>query len=334
MEDLMLTAITARSEIAQCQQKLAGALKAGLATRQRLRIGHQGGSFVDTVFHGAGLWYSTYREEEVEIPRYWNGFGTGKSDDTDQIIAVEINMPVEGYEARVSGVFARDDGSGEYLVLHRGRIGGGRKGIGKNAFRNWSRNAWVEVAGPKNARDEAILVARLGSTDTVEQIKAFVSEVAAFKKEASSGQFTRKPSTPNTKKTFNPEFHGKKKGHRSGNIEYESFHGLVVNTLEKVLTAANKDGRRNVFNTSEIDLGIEIGGHLRQLYEVKSSADSHAVYTGTGQLMLHSLLGTDVDKTLVLPKGEISQTLRKRLASLDIGVLEYRIKGAKVTFSG
>ncbi|MGH9651362.1 MAG: hypothetical protein ACRD3I_12940, partial [Terriglobales bacterium] len=74
-------------------------------------------------------------------------------------------------------------------------------------------------------------------------------------------------------------------------------------------------------------------GRLRQLYEVKCSADPHAIYTGTGQLMLHSVLGTDVSKTLVLPKGELSQKLRKRLASLDIDILEYRIKVGKVKFS-
>jgi len=124
----MLTAVIAKSEIAQCQRRLASALKTGLATHERLRIGHQGGSFVQKVFHGPGLWYSTSREDEVEIPRYWNGFGQGKSDDTDQIIAVEINAPIVGYEPRVSGLFARDDESNEYVVLHRGGIGGGRKG--------------------------------------------------------------------------------------------------------------------------------------------------------------------------------------------------------------
>jgi len=96
--------------------------------------------------------------------------------------------------------------------------------------------------------------------------------------------------------------------------------------------AADGGVQRHVFNTPQIDLGVEIRGRLRYLYEVKSSADSHAIYTGTGQLMLHSLEGTDVTKTLVLPKDQLPPGMRNRLAGLGIDVLEYRIKGGRVAF--
>lgn len=330
----MLTAVTAKAEIAQCEKKLASVLKAGLPKHERLRIGHQGGNFEETVSHGPGLWYATFLEDDAEFVRYWNGFGIGKRDKGAQLIAVEINVPVTGYSAQVSGLFARDDSSGDYVLLHRGKIGGGRKGIGKTAFRSWSRHSWVEVAGPDNVRDEAILVARLDSTDIVDQIKIFVSEIAVFKKEAASGTLSRKPSNATSKRTFNPEFHGRKKGHRSGVIEYETFHGLVVDALGRMLTDANKDERRNIFNNVGIDLGVEIAGRLRQIYEVKSSADPQVIYTGLGQLMMHALLGTHVEKTLVLPKGELSQKLREGLKSLDIDILEYKIKKGRVKFSG
>jgi hypothetical protein len=101
-----------------------------------------------------------------------------------------------------------------------------------------------------------------------------------------------------------------------------------------MLTDANKDERRNIFNNVGIDLGVEIAGRLRQIYEVKSSADPQVIYTGLGQLMMHALLGTHVEKTLVLPKGELSQKLREGLKSLDIDILEYKIKKGRVKFSG
>jgi hypothetical protein len=333
MEEWMLTAVTAKSEIAQCQQRLEHVLKTSLPNSERLRIGHQGGSFVQMVFHGPGLWYSTCREEDdVDIPRYWNGLGQGKRDNTNQVIAVEINAPLKGYKPQVAGLFARDT-SNEYVLLHRGRLGGGA-GITKLAFRNWCRSAWVEVAGPENIRDEVVLVGHLGTPSIVDQIRTFVSEVATFKREVEAGHFTRTPSSRHGTTTFNPEFHGKKKGHRSGALEYDSFHGLVVNTLAEKFSTATRGGQRRVFNTSRIDLGIEIGGHLRHLYEVKSSADSQAIYTGTGQLMLHSPQGNSVTKNLVLPKGELSQNMRKLLDGLGIAVLEYEIERGHVTFSG
>jgi len=61
----------------------------------------------------------------------------------------------------------------------------------------------------------------------VDQIRAFVSEIAAFKQEAAAGHFTRKPSNRNATKAFNPEFHGKKKGRRSGTLDYESFQAWL-----------------------------------------------------------------------------------------------------------
>jgi hypothetical protein len=325
----MLTAVTDRSEISACQRELERALKKRLRKAEILLLGHQGGSFEETVFHGPGLWYATYREIESEIPRHWNAFGLGKRAAGMQLITVEINPPLQGYEARVSGLFARD--GGEYVLLHRGRVGGGRKGIGKRAFREWSRNAWVEVAGPGNVRDEASLIGRLASPDLVDQIKLFVHEVGTFKSEVESGRLSRRPGSQLVNKSFNPEFHGKKRRRRAASIEYECFHGLVVNALADELKAA-EHGRARVFNTREIDLAVEIDGRLRRLYEVKSSAEPQAIYAGTGQLFIHALEGARISKTLVLPVDEISKRTRKRLSALDIDVLGYRIKAKKVTF--
>jgi hypothetical protein len=327
----MLTAITDRFEIGACQRELERALKERPRKAEILLLGHQGGSFEEMVFHGPGLWYATYRETESEIPRHWNAFGLGKRAEGMQLITVEINPPLQGYEGRVSGLFARDDG--ERVLLHRGRIGGDRKGIGKRAFREWSRSAWVEVAGPGNVKGEAILIGRLASPDLVDQIKLFVDEVGTFKSEVEAGRVSRRPGPQFASNTFNPEFHGKKKVRRTATIEYECFHGLVVNALAEKLKTSEDHGRTRVFNTREIDLALEIDGRLRRLYEAKSSAEPQAIYAGTGQLFIHALQGPRVSKTLVLPVDEISKRTRGRLSALGIDVLGYRIEARKVIFS-
>jgi midasin (ATPase involved in ribosome maturation) len=116
-------------------------------------------------------------------------------------------------------------------------------------------------------------------------------------------------------------------------LEYESFHGLVVNALAEELNTAGRGRKRHIFNTRHVDLAVEVGGRLSRLYEVKSSADLHALYTGTGQLMLNSPHTTGITRTLILPRGELSRSMRTRLAALSIETLEYRIKELTVRFS-
>lgn len=329
----MLVAVTAQSRIAQCQRSLVRAVRKHLPKRETLTIGHQGGSFLGEVHYSDGLWFSTHPITDSPVPRHWNAFGLGKRERGAQIIVVEINPPIAGYTKQVSGLFARDDETGDYALLQRGRIGGGRKGIGKNAFADWSRVAWVKVSAPNGRVDEVILVARLNSPDIADQLLTFVGEVARFKEEITSGCLTRTPREPSRRKGFDPEFHGKKKGHRSGTLEYKSFHGLVVNKLEERVRIALGDTDANIFNTRAIDLAVEVGNELTQLYEVKSSADQQSIYTAIGQLMFHSVGEPKAAKTIVIPEGELDSHIGKTLSLLSVAILEYRIRAGNVQFS-
>ena len=145
----MLEIITNKSEIAKCQHILEETLKAALPYKDRLVIGHPGGNFENEVYYDDKLWFSTQilKEDEVQVPRYWNGFGTGKREGGHQTITIEINPPIDGLTKRVSGLFAKDRTSNSYFLLHRGRPGGGRKGIGKKAFEEWYRGRWVMGSG-------------------------------------------------------------------------------------------------------------------------------------------------------------------------------------------
>jgi hypothetical protein len=81
-----------------------------------------------------------------------------------------------------------------------------------------------------------------------------------------------------------------------------------------------------------VDLGLEIGGQLKQLYEIKSSSDLQSIYTGIGQLMFHSGGGPDVVKFLVLPGEELTTEIVKVLNSFEIDLLRYTIHSGKVKF--
>jgi hypothetical protein len=330
----MLIAVTQKNEISKCQKKIESSLKKALINREYLRIGHPGGSFENDVYYGEGLWYS-YQfldEDDVAIPRHWNGFGLGLREDGNQIIIVEINPPIQGLTKQIQGLFAKSEHTGSYYLLHRGRIGGGRKGIGKSAFEAWYRGLWVKVYHKDGVVDEAILVAEMESEDFIEQIRHFVVEVDQFKKEITTGSLSRSPQTDDKNLKFDPEFYGEKNVKRASTIQYETFHGLVVNTLEKRLRAAGKYDDATIFNTRLIDLGIQKNGKTRHIFEVKSSSDRQAIYTGIGQLMFHTLGNPNIKKTLVLPLDKYRSRLINIFNQLGIDILKYEIKKGQVKF--
>lgn len=330
----MLIAVTQKSEISKCQKILKSSLKKALINREYLRIGHLGGSFENDVYYREGFWYSyrIFDEDEVAIPKHWNGFGLGKREDGNQIIVVEINPPIKGLSKQVQGLFAKSEHTGSYYLLHRGKIGGGKKGIGKREFEAWYRGPWVDVYSTDGFVNEVILVAELESEDIIEQIRHFVEEVYQFKKEADTGSPGRRPQADDRNLKFDPEFYGKKNVLRASSFKYETFHGLVVNALEKRLRYTGKYDNATIFNTRLIDLGIQENGKTRHIFEVKSSLDRQAIYTGIGQLMFHTLGNPNIKKTLVLPLAEYSSRLVKIFIQLGIDVLKYEIKKGQVKF--
>ena len=326
----MLKLITEKNEISKCQKEFASALKKDLSNKERLTIGFQGGNFDNEVFYNNDIWYSTIflDADDVKIVRYWNGFGLGKREDGNQIIVVEINPPFSGATKQVAGLFAKDERTGDYFVLHRGRIGGGRKGIGKETFKSWYRGKWVEVYDELGNQEEAILIGSLNSKKLSVKIRDFVKEVAKFKQEVATGKNSRSAKNINKRLSFDPEFHGSKKGKRKSKFEYESYHGLVVNSLDEQV-----ESNSSTFNTSLIDLAVQKKDKLVKIYEVKTLSDRQSIYTGIGQLMFHSYGNDKIEKVLVLPEADYQKELTGILANLNIKILTYTIVGGeKVKF--
>src|SRR5271157_158835 len=105
------------------------------AERVTTVIGYPGGNEPSRVYWAGdlGIWYGW---NVIENSRYWNAFGTWSPKEHKMVpICCEINFPLNGIDRRISGAVAEDE-SGRLFLAHRGRIGGGRKGIGAELFRN------------------------------------------------------------------------------------------------------------------------------------------------------------------------------------------------------
>jgi hypothetical protein len=203
---------------------------------------------------------------------------------------------------------------------HSGRVGGGRKGIGKTNFLEEYSGTLEEIEWPDGVSDEVVVVGKVGGKSFVNNLAAYIRAVEAFKADA-----TRQTPAPikakNPDLAFTPEFEGPKKKYRlTSAIESQCDHGTVVNKLHEELNALGFDA----YKTAKIDLFLaDAKAKITHLIEVKTDQTTTSLYQAVGQVMLHGALQKgDPRRILVLP-GEVSADTATRLKRLGLQVIRY-----------
>ncbi len=188
----MIRALTSAANIEAAQNALRAEFHARATVLTR-GIGFRGGgTTADVAWHpSVGVWGYIDTVDSVLGPdgtgtRHWNAFGLENPETTSSLsVTVEVNPPLEGTNARVGGIFGRD-GDGPLVLLHRGNIGGGRAGVGKELF-------WREFGGrTRFVYDgtevvDCAVVATLGEGALVREIARFAESIARIKARVRGG---------------------------------------------------------------------------------------------------------------------------------------------------
>jgi len=149
----------------------------------RKTVGFQGGSVSERLYWSSplGIWSLFKRLDN----RYWNCFGVQRPDASQSLqITVEVNPPLEGIDRKMGGAIAIEPTTGKKFLVHRGRIGGGQRGVGAELF--WSRfRGGLRMREPD--RDEpsrVVIVGEIGASCFPRDVAAFVHEVRRIKNAA------------------------------------------------------------------------------------------------------------------------------------------------------
>lgn len=189
----MLHTIIDVEEIYKCQEKFESLLKSKLTLEGEFTIGFPSGNWDTSVIYNKNIWFSGYEiDEDNSSPRFWNGFGLAKElkKNKSNNIIVEINIPTNGINRSVSGFFAKNNETNEILLMHRGKIGGGRKGIGKNAFLGWYQPVMQQVNSNDGKTEEALIITTLKPKKFIGELTSFIEKVSQFKELATTGFIT------------------------------------------------------------------------------------------------------------------------------------------------
>ena len=188
MEVFMWSIITNKKDIFLFQRVLEFGLKNAVDKSLKCPVGHQGHSSTLKVFwsNRLGFWFGAYNHKNKPIPKFWNAFGLQEPNSKKTLsIDCEINIPFNGIQRNIGAAFA-EDGRGNVSIIHRGIIGGGRKGVGKIAFFNHYKGKRI-IVNDGDRDSEVALVAIMNSSTWVKQIANFVYEVARIKNEIVHG---------------------------------------------------------------------------------------------------------------------------------------------------
>lgn len=175
--ELVEGAMDVRRAAKSVREHLAEAATASM----RETIGFHGGNFEATLAWSSalGMW-SLCRKAEVDYGHY---FGVERPGTVKSLqITVQVNVPHAGVDRKRGGAIAREPGTGKLFLVHRGKLGGGQKGVGAELF--WSRfRGGVPMREPgREEGSRVVIVGEIGAPSFARDVAAFVHEVARIKR--------------------------------------------------------------------------------------------------------------------------------------------------------
>jgi len=292
-----------------------------------VHLGHPGASTEAKVLWCSrlGIWLFSGKTEEG---RYWNTFGIGKPKKNAHIsITCEINFPSSGIDRRIGGGLARDR-RGRIFVVHRGKIGGGKKGIGKSLFADHYRGVW-EIMEDGDEETTVALIGVLNSPRLVRQVAQYIQKIDQIKETASyrSSQLEMKFEPI----TFRETLVGERYCDLEKDKDSECDHGLVVRDLADCLSRrcmkVGNDGFHDLFIAND-------KGEMTAIFQVKTTPTPLGLHAGASQLLLNSLRCTPPSRLILVIPEKPDGALEEKLKKLGIDILLYAWSRDQAQFSG
>jgi hypothetical protein len=321
----MLKVIEDEKLIARYARQFARAFRPYADEKIKVKLGHQGASFNAKVSWSKrlGIWIYSRPAKNV---RYWNAFGLGKPQVSGhQPITAEINFPRVGIDRKTGAAFARDAWNRIY-VIHRGKIGGGKKGIGKTLFEESYRGNWAWMEDGDYLAEVAVIGA-LQSPRFALQAAQFVRKIEKLKSAAS---FSSQTSLNFSEAAFHEELVGSPPSLPPDNIADACDHDLIVSQLAALL----QRWKFKIGNDENLELFLlqPASDGLSHIVAVCADGKEKTVMALAAKLLLQKNTRTvHPSAILLLPEDKMEQYAHQ-MRLLHIDVLGFRVEGEKIFF--
>jgi len=293
----------------------------------KVKLGHQGAGFPAKVLwsKSLGIWKFSQTIKEV---RYWNAFGVGRPGTSSVVsIASEINFPWAQIDRKTGGAFA-EDAWGNIFVIHRGKIGGGKKGVGKSLFEHNYRGVWSFMEDGDSISQVAV-IGDLKSGRFALQVAQFVKKIEILKSSAAASVQTEMDFS---EITFREDLIGSTTPSAEDEIVSACDHDLVVSELAAQL----RRQKIKIGNDTESELFTvdPAENRISHIFEVLTDTKEKNVLAAAAKLLLQaSAAALNPVPVLVLPEDNMSH-YEQELRRINISVMGFHWQEEKVVFSG
>jgi hypothetical protein len=321
----MLKVVENEPAVRRYQKRFVRSFKPLISEVIPVELGHPGATDRAKVgwSESLGIWIFS---RKIADHRYWNAFGIGRPEGGARIpITCEINFPLCGIDRRTGGAFA-EDGAGRVFVVHRGKLGGGRKGVGKGLFENHYRGVW-EVMDDGGEETPVALIGVLNSPRFARQIAQFVAKIPRIKESVAARSAQVELGLDAL--SLREELIGDRCRGQERETGAECDHGLIVRDLSEAIRSkglrTGNDGCRDL-------LVMNREGVIRAVFQIRTDMSLAGIHAGATQLLLNGLsLPGDPLLILALPHAP-EEALREKLKRLNIDLLIYGWKGDRALF--
>ena len=334
----MLSHLVSRTDIAEAQAALEATMRREFSDSETRTITFPAGRVLDAqVMTDGHYWYYPHFDPNMEVgtPRMFNWFGILRPGHLR--ITLEANVVPEGQNPHVRGFFARHPATGALYLMHTGDVAGGAPGVRGRAFRAWHAEPRDEVYDPAGDLRFGFCVMELNALAATRSLVRYVNRIDAFREAVRNRQV--RVDDPNFQREMQEldDFYEEPRGRRTkrgtGQVDYLSRHGDVVDALHDWREQRGLERRHRVVKNVFIDMGVaNARGRLVELYEVKTSAARSDVYCAIGQLIVHG--PPSCERVIVLPHGErLADDLCEALQRNRIALLRFTLDGESVTIT-
>jgi hypothetical protein len=217
--------------------------------------------------------------------------------------------------------------------MHSGRVGGGKRGVGKAAFLQWREEPTQDVMDSSRGIRKGVVVMPVEGVAASRSALRYIDSIATFKRAARNGELKSPIFKRKVKgwKEFYSEPRGRRKSKGAKMVDYVSRHGEVVDALRLWRTEGKLQKGERLVKSILIDMGIALAGKLVEVFEVKTSAGRFDVYAAIGQLLVHGTSAT-CRRAIVLPKNEaLAPDLLVALKRMSIELLRFKLDAKGTT---
>jgi hypothetical protein len=311
----MLKVLDDESAIKKYRQQFIKSFKPFINEKIPVNLGHPGATVKAKVFwsDSLGIWMFQNKSDS----RYWHAFGAGRPSVSSHIpITCEINFPVRGIDRRIGGVMA-EDRDGRVYVAHRGKIGGGKKGVGKSLFEDHYRGVWATMEDGLVDTSVA-LIGELNSARFVRQVTQFIRKIDTIKNLYSSRSSQLEISFEELR--FREEFIGAEHTHLEIDPRFSCDHGLIVKDLHDVLShrgfKTGNDFERDLFIANK-------KGEITTVFKVLTDASLNSIQSRVAHLLLANTDLPERPRLVLTVPDNVDEALESKLKKLGIEILVY-----------